>query len=467
MDVQVLRRSPLFSEVTNDDLVQVACGDFVQLPKDTVLFEEGDPVEHFYVVIEGTLRVFRVMQGSVLPITDFTAGMTGGEVPLLSGTPHLANGVAATDLTVFQMNVEAFWQLLGNCPSVRQKILVDMARRNSDYQLLTFQRQKLMSLGTMAAGLAHELNNPAAAARRAAKNLNETIIAFDEHSTTMLKAVMFRADQGIANPFQPIIDALQLEGFDLDLLEQNDREDDLADWLEEVDDVAEPWDIAATLVSVGYTRDFLEDFSERLRPEYVSAFLNWLAKDVQMRLLAQELGEATVRISDLITAMKSYSYMDQNLEKSKVDLHTGIVNTIIILKHKLRKKNIRLVKHLADDMPLISAYGSELNQVWTNLLDNAIDAVAEGGTITITTQRERIRHDQVSVTIADDGSGIPAAVLPRIFEPFYTTKGVGKGTGIGLDITHKIVVNVHNGDIRVTSKPGETTFKVCLPIELD
>lgn len=466
MDIQALRRSSLFSEVTDMDLAEVACGDFVQLEKDTVLFREGEPVKHFYVVIEGTLRVFRIMDGSVLPISDFTAGMTGGEVPLLSGTPHLANAVAATDLTLFQMNVQAFWQLLGNCPSVRQKILADMAKRNSDFQLLTFQRQKLMSLGTMAAGLAHELNNPAAAARRSARSLNETLIAFDAHSTTMLKGVMFKAEECQGDPFQPVIDRLQLDDFELNSLEQSDREDELGDWLEEIGDVEEPWDVAATLVSVSYTRDFLETFAERLRPEYVAAFVNWLAKDVQLRLLAQELGEATTRISDLIAAMKSYSYMDQTLEKSKVDLHAGIINTLKILKHKLRKKNINVVKRFAEDLPLVSAYGSELNQVWTNLLDNAIDAVPEGGQITITSQRERVHTDQVSIHITDNGSGMSPAVLSRIFEPFYTTKGVGQGTGMGLDITHKIVVNVHKGDIRVTSQPGKTTFIVCLPIDL-
>jgi signal transduction histidine kinase len=342
-----------------------------------------------------------------------------------------------------------------------------MAERSQEMNLLSFQREKLLSLGTMAAGLAHELNNPASAAKRASQSLISTLNEFDHHSTEMLKTAMFKQPDRPGFLFQPIRDIINID-LKISSLERSEREDDLIDWMEELG-LDEAWDIASTLVAVGFTKENLSAFAEQLLPEQLPNFLRWMHKEVEMRLLSQELNISTTRISDLVMAIKQYSYMDQNIQEiQKVDLHEGINNTLLILNHKLKTKQIRVSKEYDEGIPKVSAYGSELNQVWTNLLDNAIDAVPEGGKITIRTfiDNSCIDTSTVAVAITDNGTGIPKELQGRIFEPFFTTKGIGKGTGLGLEIAHRIIVGQHKGDIELSSEPGNTTFTVYVPIEL-
>jgi signal transduction histidine kinase len=332
-------------------------------------------------------------------------------------------------------------------------------------QLLSAQREKLVSLGTLAAGLSHELNNPAAAAQRSAQKLGETLDEFGAHAASMVKQAIFKQLDSENDPFQPLLAAMQLQGVALDPLSQSTCEDELADWLEE-QGIDQPWEAAATLVSVGYTRDLLVEFASTLAPEHVGNFLAWLAKDVELRLLAHELGESTSRISQLVGAVKAYSYMDQAVEKTEVDLHAGLDNTLLILKHKLKSKNIQVIKDYSDRIGSICAYGSELNQVWTNLIDNAIDALPEGGTITIKTYPDDKDAGMISLEISDNGPGIPEELQAKIFDPFFTTKAVGQGAGLGLEIAQRIIVNQHKGTINLESQPGETTFKICLPANI-
>jgi Signal transduction histidine kinase len=461
-----LKNINLFSELSEEEMSCEINGDVIELKQGEILFNEGDEARHFFVVLEGTIQAYRIINGQRLPITNFTKGMTGGEVPLLAGTRHLANGVALTDAKLLRLNEEFFWSMIGNCETVRKKILANMAERMQQLQMLSYQREKLVSLGTMAAGLAHELNNPASAARRTAENLSKTLQEFDVHSSEMLKWVMLKEEVDKDGfPFQPLVDILQIDGLNLTPLEKSDREDELGSWLEK-QGVEDPWSMASTLVSVGYTKDNLRDFMEKVVPEHIINSLDWLHKDVEMRMLANELGQSTKRISELVTAMKSYSYMDQTIERSKIDLHEGIDNTVIILNHKLKKKKIKVIKEYDKNIPKISAYGSELNQVWTNLIDNAIDALPNEGTITIRTYLDENDRNMVVIEVIDNGRGIPKEIQHRIFEPFFTTKGVGEGTGLGLEISHRIVVNQHHGSIDLFSEPGFTKFKVCLPVEL-
>jgi len=345
---------------------------------------------------------------------------------------------------------------------VVELLVHEMLDRTQEYTRLGAQREKLISLGTMSAGLAHELNNPASAARRAAQNLQETLQAFDEHSSRILTPFIFKprpkGDNG--DPFAPLYEAMTLDGDDLSALGRSDLEDELGDWLE-AHGVENAWDVAATLITGGLDKTVMERVADALVPEQVLNFLHWVPKDVEMRLLSKELGESTTRISDLVGAMKAYTYMDQGLDKQEVDLREGVVNTLIILKHKWRKKGVTIVKHF-EDVPKVSAYGSELNQVWTNLISNAVDAVGEGGTVTL-----QIGHDAEAayVDVIDDGPGVPEELQGRVFEPFFTTKGVGEGTGMGLDIANRIVRQRHRGSLQLTSSPGYTRFRVRLPLE--
>jgi signal transduction histidine kinase len=269
-------------------------------------------------------------------------------------------------------------------------------------------------------------------------------------------------------PFQPILDRRQLDGVSTDALSRADQEDELADWLEErgFDD---PYEMASTFVEVGYDQPLLAGFSEKLLPEQVNNFLQWVHKEMEMLRLANDLQESTSRLQTLVTAVKEYSYMDQGSHVQQVDLHKSLDNTLLVLNHKSKHKGIRFVKEYGQDVPSIEAYGGELNQVWTNLLDNAIDAVPEqGGQITIRTYVDDYCKSTptVAVEIRDNGSGIPKEIQNRIFEPFFTTKEPGKGTGIGLEISNRIVVGQHKGIIEVESVPGDTKFTIYLPIRL-
>ncbi|NJO03210.1 MAG: hypothetical protein HC880_17375, partial [Bacteroidia bacterium] len=365
---------------------------------------------------------------------------------------------------LFRIDKEDFWHMMGNCPHIRQRVLSNMADRMKSLQILSFQREKLASLGTMAAGLAHELNNPASAAQRSAMRLAEALTQFNIHSTHMLKYAMFRQfDLHDPFPFQPLTDQIQPK-LRLPPLIQSEREDELGTWLEDNFQLEDPWGIASSFAAVGLTQAFLEEFMDRLVPEHYGNFLNWTRQDIEMRLLSQGLQESTNRIAELIKALKSYSYMDRNTEKIKVDLHEGLDNTLIVMNHKLKKKDIKIIKEYDLNIPLLSAYGSELNQVWTNLIDNAIDAMPQKGSITLRTFQSQTTRQDVGVEIIDDGVGIPEEVQVRIFEPFFTTKKVGEGTGLGLEIAYRIIVNQHRGSIEVESIPGRTCFRVCLPL---
>jgi signal transduction histidine kinase len=249
---------------------------------------------------------------------------------------------------------------------------------------------------------------------------------------------------------------------------RSDREDELIDWLEEkgIDD---PYEMASAFVEVGYDKELLATFSQLLVPEHVNNFLNWVHKEAEMLRLAQDLQESTSRLQTLVTAVKEYSYMDQGSQVQEVDLHKSLDNTLLVLNHKSKQKAIHIIKEYSSSLPAIQAFGGELNQVWTNLLDNAIDAVPEkGGQITIRTFQDFAcaTTPTVAVQIQDNGSGIPEEIRNRIFDPFFTTKEPGKGTGIGLEITNRIVVGQHKGSIEVESVPGNTQFTVYLPISL-
>jgi signal transduction histidine kinase len=467
MKLKQLEKIELFADLSEEELLCDIHGETIEFKSGEQMWEEGDEAKYFMIVLEGSFQIYRIIKGQRLFISNFTKGMTGGELPLLAGTPHPGNAAALTDVKLFRINEDNFWQMLSDCVSVRKKILRNMSERLQEMNLLSFQREKLLSLGTMAAGLAHELNNPASAAKRASQNLISTLNEFDHHSTEMLKPSMFKDPHRPGFLFQPIRDIINID-LKLDSLSRSEREDELIDWMEDLG-LDNAWDIASTLVSVGFTRDNLSAFSEQLLPEQVPNFLRWIHKEVEMRLLSQELNVSTTRISDLVTAIKQYSYMDQNLQEAqKVDLHEGINNTLLILNHKLKHKQIQVIKAYDEGLPPVSAFGSELNQVWTNLLDNAIDALSDGGTITIRTFIDTtcIDTQAAAVEITDNGSGIPKELQARIFEPFFTTKGVGKGTGLGLEIAHRIVVGQHKGDIELSSEPGHTTFTVYLPIDL-
>ncbi|WP_460203626.1 ATP-binding protein [Scytonema sp. NUACC21] len=445
--------------MTEDQLMCLMNGTNIRLNSGDFLFKQGEPAKCFYVVFEGSIRLTREISNQEVVLATYEAGTFFGEVPLLAGTLHLASGQAVDECHVYCLHEEEFWQMLMFCPSVRQAVLGFMASRMQELQTLSQQHDKLISLGTLAAGLAHELGNPTAAARRATGQLQDTVNvlaklslkSIEQHLTPTQTSYLLEVKRkSISQATQPC---------DFDPLIQIDLEDELTDWLES-HGVVNNWELVPTLVASGIKTQQLEEIAEQLTTNILNDALTWLEATLSIASVLNVLDQGVTRISELVSAVKAYSYMDQSPLKEVV-VHEGIESTLTILSYKLRKHRIQIMREYEHNLPTIEAYGSALNQVWTNLIDNAIDALGEGGTIWVRTSSG---HDCVMVEVADDGPGIPPEIQSRIFDPFFTTKGIGVGTGLGLEIAYRIVVGQHSGDIRCISKPGDTRFQVRLPV---
>jgi signal transduction histidine kinase len=428
----------------------------VTVPRGEFFFREGEPARQFYVVIEGELQVTRTLNGEQIVLGTTPRGIIGGELWLLRGTPIEASAQAIVPTRLMVFEFRSFLGIFANCPSVGVHILRVAAERMSNFATLVKQQEKMAALGKLSAGLAHELNNPAAAARRSASTLRGALAAWQSH-TFAIAGLGLTADQ--VNQLLAFLHLLQSRAATLSPLsplEQSDRELVMEDWLNE-QAVNNAWEIAPIYVTAGVTIDELQPLVAMM-PTAKPTLLVWLCEWLTASGLLDEIEQSARRISELVSAIKSYTYMDQG-KWQDVDIHHDLDNTLLILKHKL--KNIQVERNFCSDLPRIAARGSELNQVWTNLIDNAVDAMNGNGTLALITRYE---NNFVMVEITDTGPGVPAHVLPHIFEPFFTTKEVGKGTGLGLDITYRIIQQ-HRGTIEVQSKPGQTRFIVRLPLQ--
>ena len=454
--VQIIRQAPLFAGLKDDQLDCIQRGEVIDVPVGATLVEANEPAEHFFLNLGGEIRISRIYDKQEILLAVNKPGMFLGEIPLLLGAPWHANVRVSKPARLFRLNQDGFWQMLGECRCVAREIFRAAANRLRNLEGYSHQRQKLVSLGTMAAGLAHELNNPAAAARRAAAQLHETTNSVQSLLCQLGKALTPAEWQHLLAAEQDAL--LRLEhSSPLDSVTRSDREETLARWLDE-HGIAEGWKLAPNFVTAGLDPDWLAALANKLSPAGHTAALGWLDARLNLRLLLNLVDQSTGRVADLVQAIKSYTHMDQ-APMQEVDVHEGLECTLTILGHKL--KGVTLVRAFDRSVPRIMAYGGELNQVWTNLIDNAIDAVNGTGRICVGTSLE---DNQVVVEIVDNGSGIPPEIQPRIFEPFFTTIGVGSGTGLGLMISNRIIADHHGGEIEFESKPGETRFKVRLPV---
>ena len=455
--LQALRATPPFSDLSVEQAVCLEPGEIVQLEAGRVLIGEGDVTDSFYVVLEGEMRVSRNYDNQAILMGVAHRGTFMGELSLLLDSPNLATIRALKPCRLFRLGKNEFWQMLSTCPSVASQIFRTMATRVKNMEGYSQQREKLASLGTMAAGLAHELNNPATAARRASAHLREAVENLQSFACELHDQLTLEQWQHVIEASQDAI-ARVGKSPSLDSVARSDCEDEIGTWLEQ-HGVADGWKLAPAFVNAGMDSRELMALAVKLPVEASGCAFGWLEARLSLNSLLKEVEGSTARISELVKAVKSYSYMDQS-PRQEVDVHEGIENTLTMLGHKL--KNVTVTRKYDPAVPRILAYGGELNQVWTNLIDNAIDAVKGTGKICVATFLD---DDQVVVEIADNGSGIPPDVQSHIFEPFYTTKGVGSGTGLGLVISNRIVANRHGGEIEFQSTPGDTRFKVRLPIK--
>ncbi|HEV2276088.1 MAG TPA: ATP-binding protein [Acidobacteriaceae bacterium] len=456
------KKSSALASVGEDDLRSLGDVLVIRVDRDMDLFEAAGVRRGFWVLLEGELRVLkREDDGSITPFGNVTAGDTFGEVPLLVGKePKSMIATVLEPSRVAYLKEDTFWQLMFCCPQVRDAVLGNMARRLQLYQSQALHREKLISLGTLAAGLMHELNNPGAAARRAASQLRENLTGLQRISLRMCSGE--RKTEGQMACLRSLQEhALEPEKqVALNSLEQSDAEEKLAEWLED-QGIENAWKLAPTLTAIGLDEASLRCAEQEFQGSALSDPLNWVAALVSSVQLVGTIEESISRVTDLVKAVKKYGYEDK-AERHEVDVHDGIHSTLVILGHKFREKELSVVKQFGSGLRPISTCGRGLNQVWTNLLDNAIDAAPYKGVITIRTWAE---GTHLCVSIRDNGPGIPPENKVHIFEPFYTTKPVGEGTGLGLDIVHRIVVGQFGGHIQVNSVPGDTEFVVMLPLD--
>ncbi|MCU0536867.1 MAG: ATP-binding protein [Hydrococcus sp. Prado102] len=459
IDLETLRKIPLFSHLPEDQLQCLSeQGNEIRLSAGTQIAKQGDPPDGFYVILDGKTEWTRKVGQQEAHAVTLVAGDVFAELILLLDEPYPTSGRALTDVHLYKLTSEEFWEMLQMCPTILRRILKISAERSQIHESVSQQQAKLISLGTLSAGLAHELNNPAAAMRRNVETLEEVLQKLPSLALKMHQQPISEGQLTFLCDFYARSLETAKNTDKLDPLTQSELEDEITDWLEDRD-VKEAWKLSPVLASAGLGTDTLDELAQQVDGNCIGSILTWLEATLTGTCLLEEIQQSSQRIYELIKSMKEYSYMDR-APMQEVDVHEGIISTLTILKHKL-KYGITVTKKFGN-LPPICAYGRELNQVWTNLIDNAIDAMNGKGNLKI---RTALEGDRVLVEIADNGGGIPPDIQSRIFEQFFTTKEAGKGTGLGLDIARRIIVGQHKGDIRFDSQPGETKFQVRLPIK--
>lgn len=494
----MLRQVPFFRQLREPNLHWIIeQSREVWLQPGELLRSEGEPATCVFILLEGGIRLTQSVGNQELLLKRHDQPTLFGEVPLLMGVSHFwASGRATTLSRILELDSDDFWQLMGTCSCVATAILREMTDRLKEAQVLSQHRERLISLGTLAAGLAHELNNPASAARRAAREFRELFPTFQIQTLELSQKPLREPQRTFLIELQQTAIAKAQHTEPLDPMAQSDREDRILEWLDK-HQVDNGWAIAPTLASAGFDLDDLVELGDRLQESCLGTVMNWVATTITIVGLLETLENSSERISTLMNAVRDYSTLSE-VEFQPHDLHQGLEKTLTILAHRL-KPNITVIRDYASDVPSILADETTLTQVWMNLLDNAIDAVCdrfmgdrtapadvslhttpltiptawqgtlhhvattnhEHPTLEIHTYREA---EDVVVEIVDNGLGIPSSIQTHIFEPFFTTKDVGKGTGLGLAMSYTLVVEQHQGDIQVISRSGYTCFQVRLPI---
>jgi signal transduction histidine kinase len=466
-----LRELFLFEHLDDGQLAWLAeRGEVRSYEAGTTVYRAGEPADFLFVLLEGTLSMMMRGGGSEFEVnrTDHRGTYAGAFFAYLDlpiARSYSGSLRAVTDCRFWVLPADDFGRAFREWFPMATHMLEGFAVQGMGSQQTVSTRERLVALGTVTAGLTHELNNPATAAARAAATLSERLGGLWDELAKLAGAL---AEPGQLAALVDLVHEARGPGAagqaPLSPLEASDREDELGRWLTE-HGVDAAWDLAPPLVAAGVEVGWLDRVAATVPAEALPRAVGVAAATCEAESLLEELGQAAGRISALVGAAKQYSQMDRS-PLQRLDVHDGLESTLTMLKHKL-ETGIEVVRDYDRSLPELPAYAGELNQVWTNLVDNAVDAM-EGmdgrGRLTVRTARD---GDRVLVEIGDNGPGVPAAAADHVFEPFYTTKPVGKGTGLGLDICWRIVVGRHHGDLRFTSEPGDTRFQVLLPLTQD
>ncbi|HEX3554944.1 MAG TPA: ATP-binding protein [Thermoanaerobaculia bacterium] len=467
---QALRSVPLLADLTEAEIGWLAeHAEEIHLADGEVTSREGEPADRMSIVLTGELMGRREKGGGEASrVFIARAGEITGLLPFsrMRVWPSTVRAVGPTRLAAIP--AARFAEMLAAIPVLEPRLIGVMTDRARETTRIEQQNEKLLSLGKLSAGLAHELNNPASALGRSVAELRDRLAALPALTAALIRQGVEPAQMetlcrlhATSEEGAALAGTAGAGGMALDPLAQADRESAVGDWLEDRQ-VNEAWRLAPTFVAAGMTAGDLESLAARIPGSVLPAALAWLESGIALHLVLEEMETATHRISGLVGAVKEYSHRDRELtEKTATDLHRSLDSTLTMFGHKAKAKQVKVKRDYDPQLPAIHAFAGELNQVWTNLLDNALDAVAIGGSVSVGTRRV---DGRVEVVIADDGPGIPAELRTRIWEPFFTTKPVGEGSGLGLDIARRIVVGRHGGEMRLESRPGDTRFLVTLPI---
>ncbi|MBG0560317.1 ATP-binding protein [Actinoplanes aureus] len=455
----------LFEKLTDEQLTWIAeHGCTVRVAAGNLVIREGDPAEAMFVLLSGTISLTRrVGQDDVVTTRTEQRGVYMGATNAYlrdDGVPrnYMASMRALSDSEFFMLSATDFGWLMREWFPMAIHLLEGLTLGLRNTQAAIGERQRLAALGALSAGLMHELNNPAAAASRATGALRQRVaamrmklgkLAAGKVAPDRLTALLELQEEVIERAAKaPALTAMQTA----------DLEDELGDWMEERG-VTAPWDVAPVFAQGNIDTECLSQIEARLAsPELLDQAIHWIGYALETEQLMSDIEDATGRVSSLVLAAKRYSHLDRAAHQW-IDVHPGLDSTLVMLAHKIG--DVRVVKDYDRSLPQIPAHPAELNQVWTNLIDNAFQAMGGEGTLTVRTYRE---DERLVVSIGDTGPGMPPEIRKRVFEPFFTTKPVGEGTGLGLDISYRIVVNGHGGDLTVESQPGDTKFLVRLPI---
>ncbi len=460
MRVSDLRPLGLFGGLTDNQLAELVDGGTeVSIEPGVDLFREGDEANFWWVLVEGSIDLIRHFgrEDTVVARMDVPGRWAGGFRAWDDQGVYLATGRGVAAGRVLRVPSDVLRELTTAWFPFGGHLIEGLYRTARSIESTARQRGALVTLGTLAAGLAHEINNPASAATRAVDELETAC-------QVLLSSLERLASNGISSAQFAALDALRRDieplAAEIDALARADREQALSAWLTR-QGVEREWIIAPALAAGGVDLDWCTRAATVLEGSALESGLDWVASTLSVSALLSEVKESTRRISELVAAVRSYSQMDR-ASMQQIDVTDGLESTLVMLGHKLRD-GVTIVREYSADVPRIEAYAGELNQVWTNLIDNAVDAMAGRGTLRVAT---RVDGDDVVVEIGDTGSGMSPEVAARAFEAFYTTKDVGEGTGLGLDIAQRIIVERHDGTIDIESQPGETVLQVRLPMRL-